>query len=124
MALPPINKPELESLLATALPLEPMVLLEVSAITDDHQDNIDRFLMVMQDTGFLVGFDWMTEFENSQERLNDIEVVRTADLELLRMIMIAHTRIDRMNHGHLHALITSGYWAVAVARVQELINEM
>ena len=124
MALPPIDKSELETMLSHAEPLTPMATLAVGDFTEEHHDHITNFLIAMDSTGFSAPFDWNAEFGESREELVSTEKLQSAELEELRKIMIAHTRIDRFVEGHLSELIASGYWAAAFARLQEITDEM
>ncbi len=123
MALPTISKAALQQVVEATHPVANIVTTKLITV-EDSAVHIANLLMTMQNTEFTAPFDWQSEFEDRREHLEDPDVIQSADLEELRMIMTSHVRIDRMSHGHLHRLIENGYWNICMVRAAELHAQM
>lgn len=123
MPLPTISKNALQQVIEASHPVANLVTLETRS-SEDVVPHLANLLITMQSTEFTSPFDWQAEFEKNPETLEDVELIKSADLETLRKIMTAHIRIDRMSDGHLESLIDSGYWNECLTRLAEIYNDM
>ncbi|HEY0114598.1 MAG TPA: DUF6508 domain-containing protein [Allosphingosinicella sp.] len=121
MALPPISTEQVDLVLQHA----PRVaaLAQATGAVTGHPD-VGNMLLTMDETEFTAPFDWLAEFQDRPELLQDPAIVDTADLETLRKIMTAHIRIDRQSGYHLDQLIASGYWQRCLNRLAQLRTTM
>lgn len=118
MDIPDLGNYEIREVLRT----EPLSGPEALAdFADGAQSTLVVSLAAMQATGFTTFFDWQEEFQGRENLLNDPAVIDTADLDLLRKIMTAHIRIDRMSPDHLNELVASGYWQRCFNRLRQLL---
>lgn len=123
MPLPTISKSALRQVIEASHPVANILTME-SGTAENSSIHIGNLLMTMQETEFSAPFDWHEEYSNNKEHLENLEVIKNADLEEIRKIMTAHIRIDRMSDGHLHSLIETGYWNACLTRITDLHAQM
>lgn len=123
MALPSISKEALSQVIEASHPVVNLAATKTFS-NEEGEPHITNLLMTMQSSEFVSPFDWQSEFEKDPDSLQDIELVKKADLEQLRKLMTANIRIDRMSDGHLDSLIKSGYWSECLSRLKAIYNEM
>jgi len=67
---------------------------------------IDFFIWTAHKSGFVVPFDWMTEYPaGPPSHPHDLA---SLSLEQLHLLLIAHIRNDRFNEGHLTKMYRNG----------------
>ena len=85
-----------------------------------HRD-LMPFLNAAQRTGFCTPFDWNAWLATQPQGFStDAGQLPGADLETLRKLLTAHTRLDRFMSGHLEHLHASGYLDAFVQRLRVL----
>lgn len=121
MTLPAIDIGAVNQVLESSAAVEPFA----GAPEPIHgEPSVHLMLATLEATGFTAPFDWQGEFGERLQDLENVEVLQGADLEQLRKIMTAHTRIDRFSDGHLDHLIRTGYWNRCIERLRMLRDEM
>jgi hypothetical protein len=90
-----------------------------------ESEDVRRFRKVLNDTGFLLVFDWKKWLHDNEVytniNYNIQEQIRNADLETLRKLMTSYIRGDRFNEGLFISAIGNGHITNILLRLKELI---
>lgn len=92
-----------------------------------ESQEVTRFREVINDTGFLMVFDWGQWLDDNKiyKDINNMgihERIMIADLETLRKLMTSYIRGDRFNEGLFIAVILKGHVTKILLRLQELMD--
>lgn len=92
-----------------------------------ESQEVTRFREVINDTGFLMVFDWGQWLDDNKiyKDINNMgihERIMNADLETLRKLMTSYIRGDRFNEGLFIAVILKGHVTKILLRLQELMD--
>lgn len=90
-----------------------------------ESQEVIRFREVLNDTGFLMIFDWGQWLDENKiyKDINNLgihERIMSADLVTLRKLMTSYIRGDRFNEGLFIAVILKGHVTKILLRLQEL----
>ena len=88
----------------------------------DYSPAVIEFVTVLEETGFLICFDWCS-WEQSSE-LDDIERIKTADIETLRKLLTYYVRCDRYCEGHLAVVFETGCIKAILNRLKALATDL
>jgi hypothetical protein len=83
-------------------------------------EELKQFHRAVFENGFVIEFDWRAWQEEALRHCEQPELLRGADLQLLRRLITFHVRAERFNEGHLPSLVESGYMAELLRRLREL----
>jgi O-acetyl-ADP-ribose deacetylase len=83
-------------------------------------EELSQFHRAVFENGFVIEFDWRAWQEEALRHCEQPELLRNADLQVLRKLITFHVRAERFNEGHLPSLIESGYMAALLRRLKEL----
>ncbi|MCM3038678.1 DUF6508 domain-containing protein [Paenibacillus motobuensis] len=90
-----------------------------------ESDDVHRFREALNETGFLLVFDWTTLLHDNEvykDINHDIQgQIRNADLETLRKLMTSYIRGDRFNEGLFISTIVNGHITNILLRLKELV---
>jgi len=85
-----------------------------------YAEELRQYYRAVFENGFVIEFDWRAWQEEAIRHCEQPELLRGADLQLLRRLITFHVRADRFNDGHLPSLIESGYMTALLRRLKEL----
>ena len=83
-------------------------------------EELSQFHQVLYDNGFVLSFDWPSWQEEAQRYYEQPELLRTADLQVLRKLITLHVRKERFCEGHLPAMVKCGHITAILRRLKEL----
>lgn len=81
---------------------------------------LSQFLRALYDNGFVFSFDWPSWQEEAERYSEQPELLRTANLQVLRKLVTVHVRKERFCEGHLPAMVECGHIAAILRRLKEL----
>ncbi|MGX5057159.1 DUF6508 domain-containing protein [Enterobacter asburiae] len=113
--LPPVSPKDIDDILAF------IRLSSINYASETSEDDIIKLIQIMDERQFIAPFDWISEFSHGRDlRLYDAGLIVSADLELLRKIMVAHVRLERFSTGHLSRFLSSPAWGEWQNRLAEI----
>ncbi len=89
-----------------------------------YSTELAQFHQAVNDGGFVFSFDWPAWQDEAARYVEQPELLRSADLAVLRKLITVHVRKDRFLEGHLPMMVQSGHIASLLRRLKELRDEM
>jgi hypothetical protein len=83
-------------------------------------EELERFHFAVYDNGFISSFKWPVWQEEAQRYLKQPELIREADLQIIRKLITVHVRKERFCEGHLPAMVENGHILEVLRRLKEL----
>ena len=83
-------------------------------------DALSRFHSTVYDSGFVFSFDWPAWQDEARRYYDQPELLRRADLQVIRKLITVHVRKERFCEGHLPAVVESGHMAAMLHRLKQL----
>ena len=90
----------------------------------DYSKEVDRFVKVLYEEGFIISFDWTKWQDEAQKYCLEPEKWKTADLATIQKLLTTHVRKDRFCEGHLAAMLKDGHIVAILKRLKEIREEM
>ncbi len=86
----------------------------------DFSEALSRFHSAVYDSGFVFSFDWPAWQDEARRYYDQPELLRRADLQVIRKLITVHVRKERFCEGHLPAAVESGHMAAVLHRLKQL----
>ncbi len=77
-----------------------------------------KFHQAVYDNGFIYPFDWGSWQEKADQLLEESELLMSADLQTIRMLLTTHVRKERFCEGYLPMMVRCGHIAVLLERLK------
>jgi hypothetical protein len=82
------------------------------------------FLQALYEQQIVYSFDWTRWQDEAKKFVSDPELLKEADLLVLRKLLTTHLRKDRFVEGHLADMLECGHITAVLRRLQEIREEM
>jgi hypothetical protein len=89
-----------------------------------YAEEVEQFLSALYENGFVSRFKWSDWQEEARQYFAQPELLRTADIQVIRKLITLHVRKERFCEGHLSVMIKSGHIAALLRRLKELRTQM
>lgn len=86
----------------------------------EYSPDVNEFLGVLNDNGWIVPFDWPAWQEEAAKYIDSSALLATADVETLRRLLTTHARMDRFCEGHFADMIGRGHIVAVLRRLARL----
>ncbi len=90
----------------------------------EYSDEVWEFVSAAEKNNWIIRFDWRSWTWEAAPYLDSQEVLKTADVEVLRKLLTAHIRNERFCTGHLLSVLKSGHIAAILKRLREIREEL
>ena len=87
-------------------------------------EDVMEFVNVLYVEQIVFSFNWTRWQEEAQKFVDEPEALKTADLLVLRKLLVTHVRTDRFVEGHLASMLESGHITAIVKRLKEIRRQM
>lgn len=84
-----------------------------------YSPEVDRFVKVLYDDGWIVSFDWM-HWQRGKVLYDHPDRLARARTRTLRRLLTAHVPLDRFSEGHLATVLEDGHILAILRRLAEL----
>ncbi|NII29209.1 hypothetical protein HB364_29285 [Pseudoflavitalea sp. X16] len=124
MTINEFPKEHLETILSQYYRIANMKPEEAVFVSSDNIPSHLQLITIFDITGFFEAFDYIAWTETQGwDKVISPDTLATADFDTLRKLISTHIRTDRFVGGHWDKLLTSGYIAKFLGRLQDLYNE-
>lgn len=83
-------------------------------------EELSQFQRALYDNGFVSSFDWPSWQEEALRYYEQPELLRTADMRVLRQLITFHVRKERFFEGHLPGMVECGHITAILRKPKEL----
>ena len=90
----------------------------------NYNIKVDEFVETLYGEGFIIDFDWPGWQDQAERFYSNPELLKTADIVTIQMILTTHTRKERFCDGHLACLIRNGHISAILHRLKEIRNKL
>lgn len=91
----------------------------------NYSEDVSRFMDTFYSENFtLPDFDWGEWQEEAEKYFDNPELLKNADLTILRQLLVLHIRKDRFCSGHFAMMLEEGHILAILKRLSEIRKEM
>ncbi len=89
-----------------------------------YDRKVNEFVKALYDQNIAYSFDWISWEPEAEKICNNLEKLKSADLDTLRKLLTLHIRKERFCNGHLAHMIKSGHIIVILKRLKEIADDI